>query len=346
MAKKDEILEIIKTKGRVETKDLVKKVDVSRQYINQLFRALIKEGVLIKIGSTNKAFYVTPGYVATHSDELPEIFKIRLENSGLEEHIVWKEIKNKFVLVSKLKENVYSIFEFAFLEMLNNAIEHSNSKFIEIEIKIQNKELFFCVDDFGVGVFRNILKKRKLKSELEAIQDLLKGKTTTQPKLHTGEGIFFTSKIGDKFTLDSYGNKLIFNNKINDVFFEQPKSIKNGTKVGFTIDIDSKMHLSSVFKKYTNIDDESDYGFDRTEIKIKLYTIGGIYISRSQARRLLVGLDKFRSIILDFDKVPAVGQSFADEIFRIFQNKYPEITITPVNMNDAVEFMVKRAISK
>ena len=80
-----------------------------------------------------------------------------------------------------------------------------------------------------------------------------------------------------------------------------------------------------------------------TEIKIKLYTMGTIHISRSQARRVLNRLEKFRKVILDFDKVPTVGQAFADEIFRVFKEKYPEVEIIPENMNEAVEFMVERA---
>ena len=69
----------------------------------------------------------------------------------------------------------------------------------------------------------------------------------------------------------------------------------------------------------------------------------GINISRSQARRVLQGLDKFKVILLDFDKVPMIGQAFADEIYRVFKNKHPGIQFQESNMNDAVEFMVRRA---
>ena len=70
--------------------------------------------------------------------------------------------------------------------------------------------------------------------------------------------------------------------------------------------------------------------------------MGTIYISRSQARRILVGLEKFESIILDFTRVPTVGQAFADEIFRVFKNKYPKKKIIAINTNEAVKFMINR----
>src|SRR3989338_8465686 len=89
------------------------------------------------------------------------------------------------------------------IEMFNNAIEHSESKIISVEVSLRNNKLSFIVEDSGIGVFRNIMKKKGLRSVIEAIQDLLKGKTTTMPKSHSGEGIFFTSKASDLFILDS-----------------------------------------------------------------------------------------------------------------------------------------------
>jgi hypothetical protein len=105
----------------------------------------------------------------------------------------------------------------------------------------------------------------------------------------------------------------------------------------------SSLHLNDVFNKYTNIGAESDYGFDKTEVRIKLYTIAGIHISRSQARRVLAGLEKFKVILFDFDKVPVIGQAFADEIFRVFHRKYPDIKLETENMDEGVKFMVERA---
>jgi hypothetical protein len=204
--------------------------------------------------------------------------------------------------------------------------------------------LIFIIDDFGIGAFRNVMKKRKLQSELEAIQDVLKGKVTTMPELHSGQGIFFTSRAGEEFILDSFGYRLIINNKIQDIFLQEIKGakMKQGTKVTFKLSTESNRHLKEVFDEFSNIDEGSNFGFDKTEIKIKLYLRTGIHISRSQARRVLVGLDNFRIVVLDFDKVPMIGQSFADEIFRVFHNKYPKIKISAINMNEAVKFMIDR----
>ena len=38
-----------------------------------------------------------------------------------------------------------------------------------------------------------------------------------------------------------------------------------------------------------------------------------------------------------------VGQAFADEIYRVFHSKYPEIKLEEANMNEGVKFMIERA---
>jgi len=335
----ENIIKLAEKQKEIRTRDIVSIFGISRQRAHVVINKLIKSGKLIKIGSTASAFYITPDFAATHPEIFPSHFKKTLTNKDLEEHVVFNEIEDKLPLISKLKENVHSIFEYAFSEMFNNAIEHSSSNKIDIVVATDNYRLFFIIRDYGIGVFKNIQKDRKLRDETEAIQDLLKGKTTTQPKSHSGEGIFFTSKIADIFVLDSFNYQLIIDNTIDDIFVNSNVDTR-GTKVTFSIDTHSKKHLKDIFLEFASA--KNDYAFDKTEIRVQLYSIGGVYISRSQARRLLSGLEKFNTIILDFDKVPMVGQAFADEVFRVFKNKYPNIKIKSVNTNKGIEFMIGR----
>ena len=346
MLDKEQILHFVASNGRIRSKELAKKFNISRQYATSLLRGWVESGELQKIGSTRNSFYITKEELTKSPDKILNYFHKRFVNRDLEEHKVISEIENRLIGLVSLKkthENIHSIFYYAFSEMFNNAIEHSISPYIDITVVLDSKRLSFTVNDYGVGVYRNVMKKRKLKSELEAIQDILKGKTTTAPHAHSGEGIFFTSRVADIFILDSFGYQLIFDNIKNDIFFNKPEKTKKGTRVSFSISKSSTRHLNDVFKKYTETSHGQDsYGFDKTEVKIKLYTIGGIHVSRSQARRVLSGLDKFKSVILDFDRVPIIGQAFADEIFRVFKNRHTDIKITPINTVEAVKFMIDR----
>ncbi len=334
---KNIIIDFAKKRDAFSTADLEKhlKMKFSRQYLSKLLSIMVKEEVLLKTGTTKNSQY----QFMTSKDLYAKSVSFRLRNKDLEEYAIYEKIEKKSSWIKGPKENIGSIFSYSFSEMLNNAIEHSASELIDISITKTSNALIFIVRDFGVGVFRKIMKKRKLRSELEAIQDLLKGKTTTAPKAHSGEGIFFTSKVADVFELESYDLRLRIDNDIKDIFVEEIKPSVKGTRVIFSISLSSTKHLSNVFEQFT---DKEEFGFDKTEIKIKLYTTGTIYISRSQARRVLSGLEKFKTVIMDFDQVPTVGQAFADEVFRVFKIKHPEIIIIAINMNKTVEFMIKR----
>lgn len=346
MTNKDKILQIIRRKGRITSGEITSSIGVSRQYVNMVISDLIAEKEVTKLGGTRNAFYVSKDYISKHPNIIPAVFKKIYKNELLEEHKTLLEIEEKFPKIAQLPENIRSIFTFAFSEMFNNAIEHSQSKTISVEVAVRDKDLSFIVSDSGVGVFRNIMKKKYLKSEIEAIQDLLKGKTTTMPKSHSGEGIFFTSKASDVFILDSFGYQLAINTIKSDVSIHRMSLKKRGTRVIFRISANSNRHLNDVFKKYTNLSNKGNYGFDKTEIRVKLFTTGGIHISRSQVRRILAGLEKFKIILFDYEKVPMVGQAFADEIYRVFQELHPDIRLENENMSEGVRFMVERAINE
>lgn len=341
MKNREKIINFIREKGRVTSSMLGEEFSVSRQYVHQILQGLVINGEIIKFGSTRSAFYVTRAYLALHPEIIPQQFHKRYYNKGLEEHEVLADINERFLQLHEFSENIDSIFTFGFSEMFNNAIEHSKTRVISVYVRVSNGELSFIVEDSGVGVFRHIMKKQRLNSEIEAIQDLLKGKTTTMPKSHSGEGIFFTSRAADRFVLDSFGRQLIVTDGKPSI--KEVSKRKRGTRVQFSLAISSDRHLTDVFKQYTNVTEGSNYGFDKTEIRVKLFVETGVHISRSQARRILSGLEKFKIIVLDFDQVPVVGQAFADEIYRVFQNAHPDIHITEENMSEGVQFMVERA---
>lgn len=332
------ILELAEKRGRIKSSDVLSAINksVSRQYVSLVLRSLVKEGKLLKGGSTAGAYYV----LTKNEHLLGSTIHKRFKRENLKEHEVLDDINRNVHFMKTLSENVRSLFDYAFSEMLNNAIEHSESKYVEVEVGKDGKNLWFNVNDNGVGVFRNVMKKRSLNNEIEAMQDLLKGKTTTQPHAHSGEGIFFTSKTSDVYQLESYNHSLRLDNLVSDIFIGELRPEKTGTKVYWLINLNSERHLRAIFQKYET--DHSNPDFDKTEIQVRLYTIGTIYISRSQARRILLGLEKFKSIIFDFDQVPSVGQAFVDELFRVFPQNRPEIKISAINMNEAVKYMIER----
>ena len=100
-------------------------------------------------------------------------------------------VSQAFIKFNSSLLNATSISLLELFEISNNGVhgETSCHTFIFIHQIVQ------YIGDLTKSFSTLLKEKRDLKSELEAIQDLLKGKTTTMPKMHSGEGIFFTSKI-------------------------------------------------------------------------------------------------------------------------------------------------------
>lgn len=66
-------------------------------------------------------------------------------------------------------------------------------------------------------------------------------------------------------------------------------------------------------------------------------------IARSQAKRLVAGLQIFKEVVLDFANIETIGPAFADEIFWVFVNEHPDVKIFFVNATDEVQKMIRRA---
>ena len=332
---KSQIKKLAFEQKTIKSSDFLKSGNVSRQYIARLLKEMVVDGELVKGGNTRKAIYSLP----ENAIYINPKFNLKLKNKNLEEDRILDQVRLSLPGYNSLREEIKKSFDYSFSEILNNAIEHSRSKTIDINVGINNGLVEFTIQDDGVGVFENIMNKYKLNSEIEAVQDLLKGKTTTAPHAHSGEGIFFSSKVCDQFEIDSHDIILQVNNILPDVFIRDSSISKKGSLIRWKTSLNSQRLLSDIFSQYQR--DKDLFEFDLTSVYVHLYTLDTVYISRSQARRLLMGLDKFKKIILDFSKVEIIGQGFADEIFRVFKENNPLIIVEYKNTVPIIESMIK-----
>ncbi len=333
----ERILEILSNSQEDMTAlQIAEKGDFSnRTFVSKHLRLLKEAGMVVDERRGKNIFYTTTNRMVVFDQELSLM--------GLSEDKVWEVVAKNERLIKHTSENVRGVLYYAFTEMLNNAIDHSESDVAQVKVEIKGGKLRFMVRDYGVGVFRNIMQNKHLADEEEAIQELMKGKATTAPTAHSGEGIFWTSKIAEFFRLKSYEYSLLINNEVKDYTIALNEDLLKGTEVLFEVVADTKMSLEDFFGQYMS--EENDYAFDTTVVHVNLYRSGEVWISRSQAKRVLVGLERYRRVILDFSGVELVGQAFCDEIFRVFRYKHPEIKLEPINMNKSVEMMVRRASS-
>jgi excisionase family DNA binding protein len=257
---------------------------------------------------------------------------------GLSEDKVFQEITQSINL--DMNENCADIVPYAFTEMLNNAIEHSQGKLVGVSFNQSGATWNFKIHDDGLGAFRNIASTFGLSNNFEAIAELSKGKRTTAPQGHSGEGIFFTSKAVDLFRIESNGLAWNVNNLIDDFSVEETNNIV-GTVVLCSINRKTDRTLANVFSRFTK-----EHNFTKSRLTVKLFETGMMFVSRSEARRLVVGLEEFSEVELDFSHVKSVGQGFVDEVFRVWATAHPNTEFFPVNMIPPVEFMVLRGLPK
>ena len=190
------------------------------------------------------------------------------------------------------------------------------------------------IADDGIGIFRKIKEHFGYATLDDAISELFKGKLTTDSKNHSGEGIFFSSKLMDRFAILS-DQRLFTNNKYEDIaILNIPAYNAPGTCVFMSLSNFSNKQSHEVFDLYASIDG----GFTKTRIPLK-NVFDTSPVSRSQAKRVCNRLEAFEEVILDFEGLEWMGQGFAHQIFVVFQQAHPQILLTPINMNEAITKM-------
>lgn len=297
------------------------------KYINEL----IEDKILKKLGSNR-----FPNYQLVNTT-----YNWEYENKNLEEDIIWS--KDLAPLLKNVVSNVKEICQYGFTEMVNNVIDHSGADTLKIELSVDFLTLKMVVSDNGIGIFNKIKNDLGLEHSNQAILELAKGKFTSDPENHSGEGIFFTSRVFDVFFI--FSHQLIFAGFGNeDGTIWEEKGDFPGTVVCMEIKKTAPTLLKSIFDEYA--DPDRDPSFHKTLIPVKLMQHEGeLLLSRSQAKRLISRFDRFSEVILDFDGVTQIGQAFADQVFRVFPNKYPAVHLKIINAAPDVKNMIKRVQS-
>lgn len=239
--------------------------------------------------------------------------------------------------LTSFKANIRGIWDYLCGEIINNVIDHSQAEHLEITISQDYLNTCVQIADDGVGIFEKIRAYLGLPELEDAVGELFKGKLTTDSAHHSGEGIFFSSRLADEFVIFSSGLIFTHNRFENDKLLNELPS--NGTIVRMTLSNFSKKEAKDVFAQYA----DTDSGFSKTQIPLRQYFESNP-VSRSQAKRLCSRLDRFREVTLDFTGLDWIGQGFAHQLFVVFQNVHPDIRLLPVGMSEDVEKMIRHVL--
>ncbi len=344
---------IVSDQGQVQSGDLAAGANISRQAAHRHLRLLTRQGILERQGGGRGSRYratrspaavrfFSPG--AREAPDETERFAFAL--AGLAEDSAWTELLRKSTILAALSQEGRAVFQFAVTEVLNNAIEHAGGGRVEIKIQRVGPSVAVEITDEGVGVFRRLREALHFADDLHALEALARGKITTSPTGHTGDGLFIVSQLADLFELGSDQLVWVVDNVRQDVSVRpaaapEASAGSVGTRVRFEARAHSPRSLAEVLAAHPGTGEAP-----RARIVVKLYASGPTFVSRAEARRLVVGLEKFHEIVMDFSGVLWVGQGFVDEVFRVWATKHPEIRLRVENAAPTVAFMIARGRPK
>ena len=305
-----------------------KKFNISRQGAHKHIKKLIEQKVIV-----HKKY--TDSYQLCPQEEWGKLFSL---TGRIEEDVIWRTYVSPNIGV--LPDNAIAIWQYGFTEMFNNVIDHSESSNVYVRISKTAHSTEMIIFDRGIGIFNKIRQAMNLIDERHAIVELTKGKLTTDPSSHTGEGIFFASRAFDSFSILSGGVYLDHIYGDDEDWIMEIQKRRAGTLITMSLRNNTSRILKEIFDQFSS---PETFGFTKTVVPVKLAQYGDEkLVSRSQAKRLLERIDKFKTVLLDFNDVDSIGQAFADEVFRVFANAHPNTEIVPIRFNKNIAEIIDR----
>jgi anti-sigma regulatory factor (Ser/Thr protein kinase) len=302
---------------------------LSRVTVASYLRRLIADGLLKASGTTRARRYdLAPLVTVQFSERL---------TAGLSEDAIWR-----FRILPELKAlppNVRDMCQYGFTEIFNNAIDHSASKSAGVSIEQTYSYVRMAIIDQGVGIFNKIQHDHKLADRRQALLELSKGRLTSNRKNHSGQGIYFTSRMFDEFAILSGALGYTCHHLEDDEWLVEvaDKPETRGTGVYMVLSTAATWTMQEIFTRAQG----DGFGFRRTHFPIHFGQYPGEQlVSRSQARRVMARVENFSEALLDFKGVDQIGPAFADEIFRVFHNAHPEVDIVAVRTTPAVKRVI------
>lgn len=303
---------------------------ITKNTYYRYLRELREEGIIYKTNGSGKYKLKTSVFSK----------KYRLDEEGFKfDDTIYNE--DIIPLIKDLPQNVLSMWDYCFTEMMNNVIDHSQADHVIVTVIQDYINTTIMLNDNGIGIFKKIQSYFGYSSMDDVIIEMFKGKLTTDSKNHSGEGIFFTSKIADLFAAVSDG-KVFSHTNFHDVLQdldELPTPKRSDLAKGTTILIRISNHSNKIPSDIFNLYSDVDGGFTKTIIPLK-HIYDRYPVSRSQAKRLTHRFDDFEEVNLDFDGITDIGQGFAHQLFMVYQREHPNTVLKPLNANESIQRMI------
>jgi anti-sigma regulatory factor (Ser/Thr protein kinase) len=312
---------------------LMQRLAISRRRAGHLLAKLVAAQWLTSLGTPRRPRY-QPG-------PLRQVV-MRYPLAGLQEDVPWRR---DFAPCFELPAEVRRLAQHAFTELVNNAIDHSGGSQVTVSMRQTPLQVQLLVSDDGVGLFDRVAQSHGINEPQLAMLELSKGRLTSAPGRHLGQGLFTAARVAD--VLDLHANRSAFQCRAWESHgwrHGQAGAVatRTGTAIYVAITVDTQRTLQGVLRELSVQGD--GMGFDRTRVPLRLLAGPEAALeSRAEARRVAERLSLFRRAELDFAGIDHIGPGFADELFRVIAREQPEVSMVPLAMAAAVRAMAQGA---
>jgi anti-sigma regulatory factor (Ser/Thr protein kinase) len=258
---------------------------------------------------------------------------------GLAEDLPWRR---DFAPSFELAPTVARLAQHVFMELVNNAIDHSGGTSVTVSMRQTALHVQLLVSDDGVGLFERVEQAHAIADPALAMFELAKGRLTSQPGRHAGRGLFYAARAAD--VLDVHANRNGYQHRGLDGrgWLRARAAAHRGTTVFAGIALDTERTLDAVMRSASA--DGAGYALERICVPLRLLAgDGGALDSRAQARRVMTRLAPFKQVDLDFAGVADIGHSFADELFRVLPATQPRLALHAIHADAPVARMIEMA---
>lgn len=272
--------------------------------------------------------------------------------------------------VPELERSDFSAFEWSLNELTDNVLVHSESSIgglVQVSTFAKfHKRVQFVVADAGIGIPASLRGGHpEISSDLDALDKAIREGVTRDPSIGQGNGMFGSYQICSKskggFLIDSGYARLKYDSHTG-LSIENQSIPYGGTLIVATIDFSDPKLLEEALcfkgKKHRPVDYvETNYETNATgDIFFKLKDESSSFGSRVSGKPIqikllnLLKMSSHGAIRIDFEGVPLLSSSFADEVFgKIFLSIGPVQFMQRIklfNMMGTAEGLINKAIEQ
>ena len=278
-------------------------------------------------------------------------------------HLLADRIVKELLERMDLGEGVHTAFNWCLWEVMDNVIQHSQAErgFVEAQAHPQAQQLAVCVADGGVGILESLRgSKHRPRNEEDAITLAIQEKVTRDANVGQGNGLWGLYQIvaqnGGRLRISSGRGVL------DALGAAAPRTHSNsweidrdkvGTIVDFQLPTSDPIDVSRALgHQPVNVvmeSFESDNGEARISVTREAQGLGTRRAAAPLRTKVINLLRETRgTVIIDFDGVPLVSSSFADEFVARMVTELGFVTFQQAvrleNMSELVQRMVNHAV--